>query len=133
MNMGPRKLKVLIASSTTAVLPSMKFIIKKSFKHDVITASQPEEVIQQLRLHKQQRPVDLIITGAFKHSETNYTGIVKQARKIDPGVLCALYTGDNFAGDLARDEGIRLDGCIMKKNGFHADLKPLFDKLTGIA
>ena len=130
---GTKKLKVLIASSASTVLPTMKYIIKKSFKHDVLTASQPEDVIRQVRLHKENRPIDLIITGAFKHADTNFTGLVRQVRKIDPHVLCALYTGDNFAAQLAREEGIELAGCIIKKDGLHQDLKPLFDNLAETA
>lgn len=133
MDTETKRLKVLLASSATTVLPSLKFIIKKTFKLDVITASQPEEVIEQVKRHRLKDPFDLIITGAFKHSETDYTKIIKQVKQIDPRILCALYTGDTYAENLAKSSNIRLDGCFIKKNGPHADLKPLFDRLAGIA
>lgn len=129
MERETRKLKVLIASSASTVLPSFKYIIRQTFKHEVLTASEPEEVIKQVELHKNNKPIDLIITGAFKHAETDYTGIVNRVRQIDPYVLCALYTNDSTAAQLAESRGIRMDDCIMKKNGPHADLKPLFDRL----
>jgi len=126
-----KPLKVLLASSSTTVLPSFQFIIKKTFKHNVITVSEPEEIINQVEKNKNDEPFDLLITGTFRQSTLDFIGIVDRVRQIDPYVLCALYTNDISASLLAESRGLKLDDYILKKNGPHADLKPLFDRLEG--
>jgi len=95
------------------------------------TNNQELKFLEFLEKNKNDEPFDLLITGTFRQSTLDFIGIVDRVRQIDPYVLCALYTNDISASLLAESRGLKLDDYILKKNGPHADLKPLFDRLEG--